>query len=393
MQTMIAFTYPGQGSQFPGMGSAWADEPSWELVEEASEATGRDLEYLLLQADAEVLRQTRNSQLATFVSSMVVLDALARVGLIPQGHAGHSLGEYTALAASGALDFAEASYLVAERGEAMQMASEEREGTMLALLGLPEEDAAAVCEEVPLVWVANSNAPGQVVIAGAPECLENAGELAKQRGAKRVVKLAVGGAFHTPMMSSAYERLTKAIARTSLFTPDAPVYANVDASPYQSGDPWPDLLSRQLTSPVRWRQTVERMLLDGYDTFLEIGPGSALTGMLKRVDRSVCGLSVAAPADIDPLLEAIGVNVTEEGAGVDGELLYAFERLVVSPTSGVFALSESAPKGTTIKVGAVLGEVNGEEVRSPFGGVLMDYMASEGQRVIANQPLAWLRTS
>ena len=122
MQSMIAFTYPGQGSQYPGMGSAWVNEPSWELVEEASEATGRDLEHLLLQADVDVLQQTRNSQLATFTASMVVLDAVTRVGLIPQGHAGHSLGEYTALAASGTLDFAEAAYLVAERGEAMQMA-------------------------------------------------------------------------------------------------------------------------------------------------------------------------------------------------------------------------------------------------------------------------------
>ena len=375
------------------MGSAWVNEPSWELVEEASDATGRDLEHLLLQADVEVLQQTRNSQLATFTASMVVLDAVTRVGLIPQGHAGHSLGEYTALAASGTLDFSEAAYLVAERGEAMQMASEEREGTMLAVLGLSEEEVAEVCEEVPLVWTANCNAPGQVVIAGIPERLEMAGDLAKQRGAKRVMKLSVGGAFHTPLMLSAYERLTKAIARTALFTPDAPVYANVDASPYTTGDVWPELLSQQLSSPVRWRQSIERMLADGYDTFVELGPGAALTGMLKRVDRSVCALSVATPIDIDPLLEAVGVHPDSEGDGVDGELLYAFERLVVSPSAGVFTSSEGVRKGASIKVGAVLGEVNGEEVRSSFGGVLMDYMASDGQRVTANQPVAWLRTS
>ncbi len=390
MQTKIAFTYPGQGSQFPAMGSEWANQPSWELVEEASEATGRDVSHLLLDADADSLRQTRNSQLATFVASMVALDAIGRVGLVPHGHAGHSLGEYTALVASGAMDFAEAAHVVAERGEAMQMASEEREGTMLAVLGLPEEEVEAICGECPMVWVANCNAPGQVVIAGIPERLEVAGDLARERGARRVMRLAVGGAFHTPLMTSAHERLLKAISSTEIFTPDAPVYANVDATPYDLGDPWPSLLSRQLTSPVRWQQTMTRMIVDGYDTFVEIGPGAALTGLLKRIDRSVCALNVAAPADINPLLEALGVSDEEQA---DGELLYAFERLVVSPTVGVFNPSSDFPSGAAVSTGSVIGHVNGNEVRSPFSGVLMDYMASNGQRVTANQPIAWLRTS
>lgn len=374
------------------MGSNWAQEPSWELVEEASDATGRDVAWLLLEANSEELRQTRNSQLVTFVSSMVVLDAVGRLGLLAHGHAGHSLGEYTALTASGALGFAEAAYLVAERGEAMQMASDEREGTMLAVLGLSEQEVAEVCEETPMVWMANCNAPNQVVIAGVPEHLEAAGERARERGAKRVMPLAVGGAFHTPLMASAFERLTKAIDRTLVYEPDAPVYANVDACPYRRADPWPDLLSRQLTSPVRWRQSMRRMLADGYETFVEIGPGSALTGMLKRMDRSVCAISVSVPSDLGALLEAVGVAGEDELSSADGEFLYSSERLVVSPTAGVFTPSGDVPVGASIRVGSVLGDVNGEEVRSPFAGVVMDYMASEGQRVTANQPLAWLQT-
>ncbi|MDE0667418.1 MAG: ACP S-malonyltransferase, partial [bacterium] len=151
---MITFTYPGQGSQAPAMGAAWRSEPSWELVEEASDATGRDVAALLVEADAEELRQTRNSQLATFVMSMLALDAVARVGLLPNAHAGHSLGEYSALVASGILDFAEAAHLVAERGEAMQLASEEQDGTMAAVLGLADSDVEECCDEAGSnVWV------------------------------------------------------------------------------------------------------------------------------------------------------------------------------------------------------------------------------------------------
>ncbi len=390
---MIAFTYPGQGSQAPGMGAAWVDEPSWELVEEAARATGRDVAFLLLEADAEQLRQTRNAQLATFVVSMLVLDAVARVGLLPNAHAGHSLGEYSALVASGVLDFAEAAFLVAERGEAMQMAAEEQDGTMAAVLGLADEEVEAACEEAgPKVWVANYNAPGQVVIAGSPADVAEAGDLARGRGAKRVMKLQVGGAFHTPFMASAFDRLTKAIARADFQDPDAPVHANVDASAYSQGRHWPRLLARQLTSPVRWHQTIRRLLDDGCGTFVELGPGSALTGLAKRIDRSSDALSVRGPADIDPLLEAVGAPSAGELALPEGELLYAYERLVVSPAAGIFTPMTPSAVGSNIGIGSVLGDVGGEPVRSPFGGVVMDYLAVEGERVTANQPIAWLRT-
>ncbi len=390
---MIVFTYPGQGSQAPGMGAAWVDEPSWELVEEASRTTGRDIAFLLLEADAEHLRQTRNAQLATFVMSMLVLDAVARVGLMPNAHAGHSLGEYSALVASGILDFGEAAYLVAERGEAMQLASEEQEGTMAAVLGLPDSQVEAACEEAgPKVWIANYNAPGQVVIAGSPADVATAGDVARRSGAKRVMRLQVGGAFHTPFMASAYERLTKAIARADFQDPDAPVYANVDAAPYESARPWPRLLARQLTSPVRWQQTIRRLLDAGCGTLVELGPGNALTGMARRIDRGAVTLSVRNPADIDPLLESVGARSAEESALPEGESLYAYERLVVAPTAGVFTPARPDCKGSRIVTGAVLGEVNGEPVRSPFSGVVMDYLAVEGERVTTNQPIAWLRT-
>ncbi len=390
---MISFTYPGQGSQTPSMGAAWTDEPSWELVEEASAATGRDVAFLLLQADAEELRQTRNSQLATFVMSMLVLDAIARVGLLPNAHAGHSLGEYSALVASGVLDFAEAAHLVAERGEAMQLAAEEQEGTMAAVLGLADEEVESVCVEAGSnVWVANYNAPGQVVIAGSPTDVNAAGEVARGSGAKRVMKLQVGGAFHTPFMASAYERLTKALAKAEFHDPDVPVYANVDATPYDNGQPWPRLLARQLTSPVRWNQTVRRLADTGCGTFVELGPGAALTSMAKRIATSATHLSVRNPADIDPLLESVGAGGDSAANLAEGESLHAYERLVVAPAAGVFKPAEPDCKGTRIAVGAVLGEVSGEPVRSPFSGVVMDYLTVEGERVVTNQPIAWLRT-
>lgn len=392
-EAVITFTYPGQGSQAPGMGAAWRNEPSWELVEEASEATGRDLGRLLLIADAEELRQTRNSQLATFVMSMLALDAVARVGLLPNAHAGHSLGEYSALVASGILDFAEAAHLVAERGEAMQIASEEQEGTMAAVLGLDDGEVEEACDEAgPNVWVANYNAPGQVVIAGSPDGVNAAADSARRRGAKRVMQLQVGGAFHTPLMASAYERLTKALTRAEFHDPDAPVYANVDAAPYDNAKVWPRLLARQLTSPVRWHQTIRRIVDAGCGTFVELGAGNALTGMAKRIERGLETLNVRNPTDIEPLLESVGAGGDGDVELANGESLYAHERLVVATGAGVFKPAEPDCRGTRIAAGRVLGEVNGEPVRSPFSGVVMDYLAVDGERVVTNQPIAWLRT-
>ena len=218
---MIVFTFPGQGSQKPGMGDAWREHPSWELVVEASSVLGRDLEALLLHTDAEELKLTDNAQLSTFLTSLVVLDAVERLGVEPAAAAGHSLGEYTALVASGALAFDDGLRLVAERGAAMREAATDRTGTMAAVLGLDDDDVEVACARVDGdVWVANYNAPGQVVVAGEPEAVAEAAAVAKELGAKKVMPMAVSGAFHTPFMAPARERLRKAIDAAELREPE-----------------------------------------------------------------------------------------------------------------------------------------------------------------------------
>src|SRR3954447_3815633 len=234
------------------MGAAWLDHPSWELVADASEAAERDLERLLLKAEADELTETRNAQLATFTLSLVVLDAVERLGIAPTLCAGHSLGEYTALVATGGLGFEDGVRVVAERGEAMQAAAEDNPGTMAAVLGLDDEQVDQACRRVDgEVWVANYNAPGQVVIAGTREGVAQAGEEAKALGAKKVMPLPVGGAFHTPLMAPARNRLRKALAEAAVEHPGVPVVANVDARAYSGAADWPSLLSSQLQSPVR----------------------------------------------------------------------------------------------------------------------------------------------
>ena len=389
---MIAFTFPGQGSQKPGMGEAWTDHPSWELVAEASEASERDVEQLLLRADADELKQTRNSQLATYVASMVVLDAVERTGVEPAFHAGHSLGEYSALTASGVISYADGIRLVTERGNAMQAAADEQHGTMAAVLGLDDDKVDLACRRTDGdVWVANYNAPGQVVIAGDPAAIEAASAEASKAGAKRVMPIKVGGAFHTPFMSPARDRLRKALAETDLRGPNRPVFANIDAEAHMEGESWAGLLGAQLTSPVLWRHTLHALDSAGATVFLELGPGTVLTGMAKRTLKGATTLSIGTPAEVDNLLEALS-HASETGAVHEGEMLYAIERLVVSPTSGVFEPDEIDPD-TSIERGQVIGTVGTTEVRSAFAGRLQGLLALAGERVTTSQPLAWLRAS
>ena len=391
---MIVFMYPGQGAQQPQMGAAWTDHPSWELVTEASEVTDRDVARLLLTADAEELTETRNSQLATFVMSMVALDAVARLGTEAAGHAGHSLGEYSALTASGVLDFGDAVALVAERGDAMQAAAEEREGTMAAVLGLDDDDVQIACNRAAgEVWLANHNAPGQAVIAGTPEAIDTAAGIARELGAKRVMPLQVGGAFHTPFMAPARDRLSKAIDRTEFRDPHGTVIANVDAAAHGRGSDWPDLLKAQLTSPVRWRQTLSALSDTGFTTYVELGPGEVLGRLVKRTLKGSRPLSVTAPEDLDSLLEALAASPVRAAAAMEGEHLFATERLVVSPAAGIFQASEGIGAGASVGVGHLVGRVGDHEVRSPFAGELIGVLALDGERVTASQPIAWLRTS
>ncbi len=394
---MLAFTFPGQGSQKPAMGEAWRDEPSWALVDQATTASGRDVAALLLTADADELKLTHNAQLATFVMSMVVLDAVRRRGVGTSHVAGHSLGEYSALVAAGVIDFGTGCRLVAERGAAMREASLERVGTMAAVLGLDDELVEEACAEVRAgggeVWLANANAPGQVVIAGSAEALELAGAAAKARGAKRVMPVAVSGAFHTPYMSSAQTRLDAALATVTFANAVVPVAANTDAALHRAAGDWPDLLSRQLCSPVRWRQLLGTLTQDGVSVLVELGPGNVLTGMAKRTVEGATTFSASTPQEVDKLVTELATIAPEETPPTDGEHLFAVERLVVSPAAGVFSPDANLRDGHHVEVGDVLGRVGEHEVRSRFTGWLMGLLAHHGERVTNRQPVAWLRTA
>lgn len=394
---MLAFTFPGQGSQKPAMGEAWRNEPSWALVDQATEATGRDVSALLLDADADELKLTQNAQLATFVMSMVVLDAVRRRGVGTSHVAGHSLGEYSALVAAGVIDFATGCRLVAERGAAMREASLERVGTMAAVLGLDDELVEDACAEVRAgggeVWLANANAPGQVVIAGSADALELAGAAAKARGAKRVMPVAVSGAFHTPYMSSAQTRLDAALATVTFADAVVPVAANTDAALHRAAADWPDLLSRQLCSPVRWRQLLGTLVDDGVSVLVELGPGNVLTGMAKRTAENARTFSASTPQEVDKLVTELATIAPDETPPTDGEHLFAVERLVVSPAAGVFSPDANLRDGHHVEIGDVLGRVGEHEVRSRFTGWLMGLLAHHGERVTNRQPVAWLRTA
>ncbi len=391
---MIAFTFPGQGSQKPGMGSAWLDHPSWELVEEAEAASGRDITHLLLHAEADELKATHNSQLVTFVTSLVILDAVERLGVEPGVVAGHSLGEYTALVASGALAFEEGVRLVVARGEAMAEAAQRNAGTMAAVIGLDDDKVELACARVDEdVWVANYNAPGQVVIAGSADGVSAGAAAAKDLGAKKVLPMAVSGAFHTPYMAPARDRLRAALAEADLRAPEQPVYANVDAMPHTGGDEWPTLLGAQLCRPVRWRQTLHHLEEAGATTFVELGAGAVLTGMAKRTVTGCRTMSVGTPDELDKLLETLALPRSGAVGVHEGEHLFATERVVVSPASGVFHPSSDTGPGRQLEPGDVLGSVGSEAVRSPFAGVIMGMLTDEGERVSPQEPIAWLRVS
>ena len=390
---MLAFTFPGQGSQRPGMGRPWKDHESWELVDEASDVAGRDIAALLCDADADELKDTRNAQLTTFVSSLMVLDAVQRIGIDANFCAGHSLGEYTALTATGALGFDEGIRLVSERSAAMHDAGLGEPGTMAAVLGLDDDQVVVACNLADAdVWVANYNAPGQVVIAGSPDGVDKASAQAKELGAKRVMGLPVSGAFHTPFMAAARERLREAIAAGDLRDTDVPVVSNVDAKPHDTGAAWASLLSAQLTSPVRWRQSLVTLEAEGVTDFAELGPGGVLSGMAKRTTDGRT-ISIATPDDLDKLLEWVDAGTSARASQLEGEHLFAVERLVVSPGAGIFTPVEDIANGSAIDVGTVVGHVGDVEVRSSFAGQFQSFIAADTERVTLRQPIAWLRTT
>jgi [acyl-carrier-protein] S-malonyltransferase len=291
------------------MGVPWKGHRAWAVVDRISEASGRDVEGLLLDADAETLKATRNAQVAAFALALVALHGARSSGVDTAAigaMAGHSLGEYTALVAAGSLSVEEGARLVAARADAMQAAADANPGTMAAVLGLEPDLVARACDGVEGAWPANDNAPGQVVVAGTFDGVAAAGQAAKSLGAKRVMALPVGGAFHSPLMAPAQERLDSSL-RSAHFDPaELDVVANVDAVAHRDG--WPSLLSRQLVSPVRWRASLVTIAGRGITHFVELGPGSELSGMVKRTVEGSHRVNVAIPEDLEELpkfLEAV----------------------------------------------------------------------------------------
>lgn len=286
---MKAYVFPGQGAQFVGMGKDLyeTNEAAHELFEKANEILGFRITDLMFNGTDEDLRRTDITQPAVFLHSVVLAKALGEE-FKPDMTAGHSLGEYSALVAAGALNFEDGLRLVSARAHAMQKACEIKPSTMAAILGLPDEKVEEVLKDIDGVVVcANYNCPGQIVISGEIEAIDTACALLSEAGARRALKLKVGGAFHSPLMEPARAELAAAIEKTEFHTPVCPVYQNVDAKPHTDPAEIKANLVAQLTAPVRWTASVQQMVADGANDFTELGPGKVLQGLVSKIDKTV----------------------------------------------------------------------------------------------------------
>lgn len=304
----VAYLFPGQGSQAVGMGRALAEAhpEAMRVFEQAEAILGLPVRALLWEGAEETLRRTENAQVALFVTSMAALGVLEARGARPPAFvAGHSLGEYSAVCAAGALDFATTLKLVRLRGELMARAEA---GTMAAVLGLDEDTLEALCREATgTVVVANYNAPDQLVISGTPEAVAEVSAKATRAGAKRVVPLAVAGAFHSPLMEVASSDLRRALYQAPWRDARVSVISNVDAAPTTSAADLPEKLARQLASSVRWTDSMRTLLAQGNVTFVEVGSGKVLSGLVKKLDRKAPTASCEDPAALEKALEALAL--------------------------------------------------------------------------------------
>ena len=288
-----AYVFPGQGSQAVGMGKDIYENnaEAKAMFEQANEILGFRITDIMFAGTPEELKQTKVTQPAVFLHSVVLAKAL---GIKPDAVAGHSLGEFSALVAAGALSFEDGLKLVSKRAMAMQKCCEQQPGGMAAVLGLDDKSVEEVCASIDGVVVgANYNCPGQLVISGSEEAVDAACVKLKEAGARRALRLPVGGAFHSPLMEPARQELEAAIAEANFMTPVCPVYQNVDAQPYTDAESIKKNLIAQLTAPVRWTQIVEKMVEDGVTEFTEVGPGTVLQGLVTKVSKEVKAESVA----------------------------------------------------------------------------------------------------
>ena len=282
-----AYVFPGQGSQFSGMGKELYEnsEMAKALFDKADEILGFSITKIMFEGSDEELKQTKVTQPAVFLHSVILAKVL---GVEPEAVAGHSLGEFSALVVAGALSFEDGLQLVAKRAMAMQRCCENQPGGMAAILGLEDEVIEQVCKGVDgVVVAANYNCPGQLVISGADEAVDAACVKLKEAGARRALRLPVGGAFHSPLMEAARAELEQAISEVEFHTPVCPIYQNVDALPQSEPEVIKANLIAQLTAPVRWTQIAKNMIADGFDNFVELGPGAVLQGMIKKVSSEV----------------------------------------------------------------------------------------------------------